>query len=78
MYISRFSQKSVPLPAVLYDCESWFPKFKASLNEGTEFWVFTVLSFIKLAGVTGKKIDKICIKDNSGKMECRINNGIPF
>ena len=46
MYISRFSQKSVPLPAVVYECESCFLKFKASPKERTQFGVFTVLSFI--------------------------------
>jgi len=46
MHISRFSQKSVPLPAVVYKCESWFLKFKSSLKEGTEFGAFPLLSFI--------------------------------
>ena len=27
-----FSQKSVPLLAVVYECESWFLKFKSSLS----------------------------------------------
>ena len=46
MYISMFSQKSVPLPAVVYQCEFWFLKFKTSPKEGTQFGSSTVLSFI--------------------------------
>jgi hypothetical protein len=44
MYISRLLQKSVSLPAVVYECESWFLKFKSSLKEGTGCGAFTVLS----------------------------------
>ena len=46
MYISRLSQKSVSLPAVVCECEFWFLKFKSSLKEGTGFGAFTALSYI--------------------------------